>query len=95
LFAGDIDASGGGSTTARAYPQGPRFNNGAGALINGGADFGGGGFFTGYWLTTGDPVSGDTHSLSNAVFVGGWYTLSDKFSLTSGTSGVYVAPKCP
>jgi Ca2+-binding RTX toxin-like protein len=24
--------------------------------------------------------------------VGGWYTLSDKFSLTSGTSGVYVSP---
>ena len=93
--AGDISASGGGSNPPAPYPQGPRLENGTGPLINGAQDFNGGGFFTGYWLTTGDPVSGDTHSLSNAIFVGGWYTLSDKFSLTSGTSGVYVPPNCP
>jgi hypothetical protein len=90
--AGNINASGGGSNPSAPYPQGPRLDEGAGALINGGKDFSGGGFFTGYWLTTGDPTSGDTSSLSNAIFVGGWYTLTDKFSMTSGTSGVHVSP---
>ncbi len=90
--AGDINASGGGSTPSAPYPQGPRLNDGTGALITGASDFSGGGYFTGYWLTTGDPSSGDTASLSNGIFVGGWYTLSDKFSMTSGTSGVYVSP---
>lgn len=90
--AGDISSSGGGSNPAAPYPQGPRYDNGTGSLITNGANFNGGGFFTGYWLTTGDPVSGQTHSLSNAIFVGGWYTSSNKFSMTSGTSGVYVGP---
>lgn len=90
--AGDINSSGGGSTPLPPYPQGPRFNNGLGALINGGSDFSGGGFFTGYWLTTGDPTTGQTEPLSNGIFVGGWYTSTTKFSMTSGTSGVYVAP---
>ena len=100
--AGDINASGGGSTpTANGFPQGPRLNNGTGALIVGGSDFSGGGFFTGYWLTTGAPSNldtasglyyGNTASLSNAIFVGGWYSITDKFSMTSGTSGVYVTP---
>ena len=92
--AGDIDASGGGSNPAAPYPQGPRTNNGTGSLIAGGSDFNGGGFFTGYWFTTGDPGNGETSSLSNAIFVGGWYTKTTKFSMTSGTSGVYVAPVC-
>ena len=90
--AGDISSSGGGSNPSAPYPQGPRSNNGTGSLITNGADFNGGGFFTGYWLTTGDPVTGQTHALSNAIFVGGWYSTSSKFSMTSGTSGVYVAP---
>lgn len=100
--AGDINASGGGSTpTANGFPQGPRLNGGTGSLIVGGSDFSGGGFFTGYWLTTGKPTNldtasglyyGNTASLSNAIFVGGWYSLTDKFSMTSGTSGVYVSP---
>jgi hypothetical protein len=90
--AGDINASGGGTTPASPYPQGPRFNDGQGALINDGSDFSGGGFFTGYWLTTGDPTNGETQSLSNGIFVGGWYTSTTKFSMTSGTSGVYVSP---
>lgn len=90
--AGDINSSGGGSNPPPPYPQGPRFNNGQGALIIGGQDFNGGGFFTGYWLTTGDPNTGETGSLSNGIFVGGWYTSTTKFSMTSGTSGVYVAP---
>lgn len=90
--AGDISSSGGGSTPAPPYPQGPRYDNGQGSLITNGKDFNGGGFFTGYWLTTGDPVTGQTHSLSNAIFVGGWFTTSSKFSMTSGTSGVYVSP---
>ncbi|MBM7556619.1 Ig-like domain-containing protein [Halanaerobacter jeridensis] len=100
--AGDINSSGGGSTPAPPYPQGPRFDDGQGALINGGSDFSGGGFFTGYWLTTGEPdtpfppetdlIQGETQSLSNGIFVGGWYTITTAFSMTSGTSGVYVSP---
>ena len=90
--AGDISASGGGTNPASPYPQGPRFDDGTGSLITNGSNFNGGGFFTGYWLTTGNPITGDTHDLSNGIFVGGWYTLSDKFSLTSGTSGVHVSP---
>ena len=98
---GDINASGGGSNPAPPYPQGPRFDDGQGALIDGGDDFDGGGFFTGYWLTTGeadnlDPDTGlyfgETSSLSNGIFVGGWYSITTKFSMTSGTSGVYVSP---
>ncbi|MFZ1307033.1 MAG: SdrD B-like domain-containing protein, partial [Ferruginibacter sp.] len=92
--AGDINASGGGANPPAPYPQGPRFNNGTGSLISGGADFSGGGFFTGYWFTTGDPVTGETAPLSNGIFVGGWYSKTTKFSMTSGTSGVYVAPVC-
>lgn len=99
--AGDINASGGGTTPPPPYPQGPRFDDGQGALINGGSDFDGGGFFTGYWLTTGSPTApyqatnllhGDTSPLSNGIFVGGWYTITTQFSMTSGTSGVYVSP---
>ncbi|MGE5352872.1 MAG: SdrD B-like domain-containing protein [Acidobacteriota bacterium] len=102
--AGDINSSGGGSNPPAPYPQGPRYNDGQGALINGGADFSGGGFFTGYWLTTGSPDNfdpatglwyGNTSPLSNGIFVGGWYSITDKFSMTSGTSGVYVTPPLP
>jgi hypothetical protein len=95
--AGDINASGGGSNPALPYPQGPRTNNGTGPLINGASNFSGGGFFTGYWFTTGTPdifgsgqPYGKTSSLSNAIFVGGWYSKTNKFSMTSGTSGVHV-----
>ena len=49
--AGDINASGGGSTPSAPYPQGPRLNDGQSALCTGCADFSGGGFFTGYWLS--------------------------------------------
>lgn len=99
--AGDINASGGGSNPAPPYPQGPRYDDGQGALITGGSDFNGGGFFTGYWLTTGSPdifdpgtglYYGETSPLSNGIFVGGWYSITTKFSMTSGTSGVYVSP---
>ncbi|MFZ1307036.1 MAG: SdrD B-like domain-containing protein [Ferruginibacter sp.] len=92
--AGDIGSSGGGSTPPAPYPQGPRYNNGAGSLVAGASNFSGGGFFTGYWLTTGDPSNGQSSNLSNGIFVGGWYTKTTKFSMTSGTSGVYVAPVC-
>jgi len=101
--AGDINSSGGGKTPPPPYPQGPRLgDNGTGALISGAKDFSGGGFFTGYWLTTGSPTNpadathvlpyGDTASQSNGIFVGGWYTFTTKFSMTSGTSGVHVCP---
>lgn len=98
--AGDINASGGGLNPSSPFPQGPRYNDGTGNLISGGKDFSGGGFFTGYWLTTGSPTLnpgsgkqpyGETSSLSNGIFVGGWYSKTTKFSMTSGTSGVYVA----
>jgi hypothetical protein len=99
--AGDINSSGGGTTPLPPYPQGPRYNDGQGDLIIGGTDFAGGGFFTGYWLTTGSPTNfnpvsglyyGRTSSLSNGIFVGGWYSITTQFSMTSGTSGVYVSP---
>lgn len=90
--AGAIKSSGGGENPPAPYPQGPRLDDGAGPLIEGGKDFKGGGFFTGYWLTTGAPKDGKTSSMSSANFVGGWYTLSTKFSLTSNSSGVHVAP---
>lgn len=92
--AGNLGSSGGGTNPASPYPQGPRTNNGTGTLINGGQDFNGGGFFTGYWLTTGKPSDRKTDDFSNAIFVGGWYTSTIKFKMTSGTSGVYVAPNC-
>jgi len=98
--AGDINSANGGSNPPAPYPQGPRDNNGTGALINGGIDFSGGGFFTGYWLTTGKPTLsapgvqpyGTTSSQSNSIFVGGWYSKTTKFSLSAGASGVYVQP---
>jgi hypothetical protein len=99
--AGDVNASGGGSNPGAPYPQGPRLEDGQGALISGASNFSGGGFFTGYWLTTGKPTTrdaatglwfGETSSLSNAIFVGGWYSITTKFSMTSGTSGVHVCP---
>ena len=101
--AGDINSSGGGGNPPLPFPQGPRLNDGSGVLVNGGADFNGGGFFTGYWLTTGSPDNldgsnqpfGNTAPLSNGIFVGGWYSKTNKFSMTSGTSGVFVsAPDC-
>ena len=100
--AGDLGASGGGDPPAPPYPQGPRFNDGQGALCTGCQNFDQGGFFTGYWLTTGSPTNpadathsvpyGKSSSLSNGVFVGGWYSINTEFSMTSGTSGVYVSP---
>jgi hypothetical protein len=101
--AGDINASGGGSNPAAPYPQGPRLNEGQGDLITGASNFSGGGFFTGYWLTTGKPTTkvdgagtplfyGESSSMSNAIFVGGWYSINTKFSMTSGTSAVHVCP---
>jgi hypothetical protein len=99
--AGDIASSGGGSNPSSPYPQGPRYNNGTGSLISGGSNFSGGGFYTGYWFTTGSPTIfpggeqpyGETTSLSNAIIVGGWYTKTTKFSITSGMSGVYISPQ--
>jgi hypothetical protein len=99
--AGDLKSGPGGTNPASPYPQGPRGNNGAGNLIAGGSDFNGGGFFTGYWLTTGDPTVfgngqpyGKSSTLINAIFVGSWYTKATKFKMNSGTSGVYLGV-CP
>ena len=96
--AGDIASSGGGTNPPAPYPQGPRDADGTGTLISGGSNWNGGGFFTGYWLTTGAPTItgsgqpyGATSSLSNAIFVGGWYSKTNKYIITSGSSGVHVS----
>ncbi|MBT8148420.1 MAG: VPLPA-CTERM sorting domain-containing protein [Gammaproteobacteria bacterium] len=89
-FAGDINASGGGDFSAYTNLQDEL---GEIAAIDGGDPVSGGGLFTGYWLTTGTPPApGESSAMSNAIFVGGWYTEATKLSLTSGSSGVYVAP---
>ena len=80
--AGDINASGGGSNPSGLEPY----------LADLPKEASGGGFFTGYWLTTGKPDKLESSSLSNGIFVGGWYTIATKFSMTSGTSGVHVSP---
>ncbi len=99
--AGQIDSAGGGSAPAAPYPQGPRYDDGQGSLIAGGSDWTSGGFFTGYWLTTGEPsildpatglYYGTTGSLSNSVFVGGWYTMTTRFQLTAQSGGVHISP---
>lgn len=43
-------------------------------------------------LTTGSPDNRESSSLSNGIFVGGWYTSAIKLSMTYGTSGVHVCP---
>lgn len=104
--AGDINSSGGGSPpTDFNFPLGPRTGNGQGPLPTGASNWPssqGGGFFTGYWLTTGAPTNppdanhsvwwGSSSSTSNGRIVGGWYSLTDDFTWTSGTSGVYIGP---
>ena len=90
--AGDISSAGGGTNPPPPYPQGPRYDNGQGPLIIGGSDWEGGGFFTGYWLTTGSPCTGRTRPLTNGVFVGGWYTSTASFCLAGGSGGVHVTP---
>ncbi|OWU84190.1 hypothetical protein ATO6_14155 [Oceanicola sp. 22II-s10i] len=80
-LAGDINSSGGGSN-----PSGL-----ASYLAGMPNKVSGGGFFTGYWLTVGN-ASGESAPLSNGIFVGGWYSNVRKFSMTSGTSGIYVPP---
>jgi prepilin-type N-terminal cleavage/methylation domain-containing protein len=88
--AGDLNAAGGGVNPPPPYPQGPRVNSGLGALVNGGSDWNGGGFFTGYWLTTGTPNNRETAPFSNVRFVGGWYSSTTKFTVSGG--GVHVCP---
>lgn len=81
--AGGLDSSGGGSTPSGLQPYLSELPD----------TVSGGGFFTGYWLTTGRPDKNfESSSFSNAIFVGGWYTTARKFSMTSGTSAVHVAP---
>ena len=104
--AGAMDASGGGTGIGELYPYYPlsvRTGNGFGAPITGAVgNLDQGGFFTGYWLSTGTPTNapdanhsvrwGSNGSFSNGIFIGGWYSITDNFSMTSGTAGVYVGP---
>ena len=85
--AGDLGASGGGTA-----PSGLASSLAEIDAIAGGDTVDSGGFFTGYWLTTGNPTNADTGSFSTAIFVGGWYSSTDNLSMTSGTSGVHVTP---
>jgi hypothetical protein len=93
--AGDINASGGGSTPTALEPYVAPIADVPGGTVSGG------GFFVGYWLTTGKPTTldtptglwfGESSSMSNAIFVGGWHSINTKFSMTSGTSGAHVCP---
>jgi hypothetical protein len=81
-----IKSSGGGTTPPPPYPQGPRLNNGNGTLITGGSDWPSGGFFTGYWLTTGMAQH------SQCVIVGGWYSNTTDFSWSGGSGAVHIEP---
>ena len=66
---------------ARPLSAGAASEQRDGRLDQRSVDFSGGGFFTGYWLTTGAdharlserPLLGKI-APSNAIFVGGWYT---------------------
>jgi hypothetical protein len=101
VFRWDTDAN-----SSNGYQGAVKFNNSPGLTPHGGltktnfinvagdidASGGSGAFFNGYWLTTGDPTDGTTHSLSNAIFDGGWYTSTTKFSLTSGSGGEHLGP---
>ena len=90
--AGDIKSNSGGVNPVAPYPQGPRYTDGAGALITGGTNFSGGGFFTGYWLTTGKPGDSKTTDLQNASFVGGLYSSSIRVKMKSNSGGVWISP---
>jgi hypothetical protein len=92
-------------TGTAGYQGAVKFNNTTGLTPHGGltktnfinvagdidASGGSGAYFNGYWLTTG-AADGTTHSLSNAIFDGGWYTSTTKFSLTSGSGGEHLGP---
>ncbi|MEL6605718.1 MAG: choice-of-anchor A family protein, partial [Cyanobacteria bacterium J06614_10] len=95
--AGDIRASGGDVPLHDIYPSYPEGPTSA----VGGSAFDQGGFFTGYWLTTGEPANAAdaNHSvpygkqsggISQGNFVGGWYTIANKIDIVSTTSAVHV-----
>ena len=88
-IAGDLNGSGGGSNPP-GLPQCPQGKDGS--CIPGSSNFNGGGWFVGYWLTTGKSAGGQTSTMSNVIWVGGWYSITTKFSMTSGTSGSYYPP---
>lgn len=81
-LAGDISASSGGTTPTELEPW----------LLDLPNRVDGGGFFTGYWLTLGSQGTRETQPLSNFRILGGWFTNTTKFSLGTGSSGVYVPP---
>ncbi len=91
--AGDINSSGGGSTPASPYPQGPRLDDGLGNLPVDAQNFNGGGFFTGYWLTTGDQALSAANSESRGITGDAqgttlWVLDRNKNVYVSTTSGV-------
>jgi CSLREA domain-containing protein len=90
--AGDITSSGGGLPPLAPYPQGPRLNEGTGALIANGSDWVANNYFTGYWLTTGAPASGVTGDLSHAIFTGGWYTSTNRATFSGRSGGINLSP---
>lgn len=80
-LAGDIDSGKDGVTPPEFLPYLSQLKS----LPNGG------GYFVGYWFTTGNKKY-DTGKLGQSHFIGGWYTTTDKFSLKKDSSGVHVGP---
>jgi len=93
--AGDIGTSGTTNNISTCTGLAPYLNQLATTVVGGGAPADGGGAFTGYWLTTGDPTTHDPGTLAGAVFVGGWYTSTDTFSLDGASGGVWARPPGP
>ena len=85
-LAGYLKSSGGGNPPPEPYPQGPYIDN---ALITNGAAYSNENYFTGYWLTI-DPNSSQA-KISNAVWVGGWYTNTTHIEIDKG-GGYYTCP---
>ena len=85
-LAGYLKSSGGGIPPPLPYPQGPYIDN---VLITNGAANTNENYFTGYWLTI-DP-NGSQAKISNAVWVGGWYTNTTYVEIDKG-GGYYSCP---
>ena len=86
-------ASGGGSNPAARTRKGPPLNDGPGALITDGQDHGGAAFHR-LLADHGRPGGWRRHAQQRDLRRRLVYDTI-KFSMTSGTSGVYVEPHCP
>ena len=86
-LAKSLNGSGGGAPpTANDFPQ--CFCDSSGTPIPD-TDPLNGSYFVGYWLTK---DSGSGINFSNTIFIGGWYTYQQGFTMTSGSGAVHVCP---